>query len=409
MTESAGAPLAPFTGAAGAGAIGDAADGNVTRLVHDEREIFVVGTAHVSQHSVHEVRRVITELRPDTVCVELDLARYETLTDETRWRRLELKEIVSASRAGLFLSSLLFSAFQKRLGDQVGVRPGAEMLAAIAAARDVGAAVVYADRDIQSTLTRCYAALGPVDRLKVIAALASLPFAAAEIDEAQIEQLKQRQAIGDAMDAFARQMPSLKVPLIDERDQYLMASTRSAPGKRVVSVVGAAHVAGMTTQLDTPVDLEALTALPVTTSRARFAAFVIPIAAWTVVTVALARAAPPPLGGLFTAFLAPAAIASAILVLASGGAIATVLVAAALSPLAVFAPSQWFGRLVGLVQSMVRPPSPEEAARIREEVLLPSAFRKNPFLAGLLVGPAARFGRTIGAVIGLVCAAIRLF
>jgi pheromone shutdown-related protein TraB len=384
------------------------ATGNVTRVVRGDREIFIVGTAHVSQKSVEEVRRVIEELRPDAVCVELDAARHETLMDESRWNRLQLGEILRSGRAGLFLSSLVFSAFQKRLGEAVGARPGAEMLAAIDAARGVGASIVYADRDIQSTLTRCHASLGPVDRVKVISLLATLPFAVAEIDEAQIEQLKQREAIGDAMGAFAKQVPSLKRPLIDERDLYLMASTREAPGKRIVAVVGAAHVAGMVGKLDTPVDLAALTAPPVRTAGSRAASLLIPALVLSVAAVSAVRLPPEAFSGVLTALVMPAVVLAAVLAWASGGSPVSAVAALVLAPLALVTPSAWYGRAVALVQERVRPPTPVDASRLREDVLMPSQFRKNPFLTGLLVGPAVRLGRFLGAVIGLVWAIVRI-
>lgn len=399
MNEPGGAnPAAPQ---------GGDASGNVVRLEYEGRELYLVGTAHVSQKSVEEVRQLIQDLRPDVVCVELDVARYETLTDESRWSRLDLRGILRSGRAGLFLSSLLFSAFQKRLGDAVGVRPGAEMLAAIEAARSAGAAVVFADRDIQATLTRCYASLGIVDRAKVIAALATLPFAAAEIDEAQIEQLKQREAIGDAMDTFAKQMPSLKRPLIDERDLYLMVSTREAAGGKVVAVVGAAHVAGMAAKLETPVDRAALTAIPVQSASARLSGWVLPLLVAVVLAAAELRA-PGAFGATLVATIAPAAFFAALFAWIAGAAPAGVLTAIALAPPALFTPSPWYGRAVALAQAAARAPSPADAARTREDVLVPSRFRKNPFLAGLLVGPAARFGRSTGAVIGLAWAAVRL-
>jgi len=222
---------------------------NVTRLEHDGREIFLVGTAHVSKKSVEEVRRVIAELRPDTVCVELDASRCEALRDEKRWHGPGSGDVLSKDRAGLFLASLLFAGFQKRLGDRLGVRPGMEMLAAVAEAERIGANVVLADREIQATLMRCYRSLGPLDRAKVLVVLVLLPFSAQEIDEAEVEKLKDREKMGDVMEAFAREMPALGTPLIEERDRYLMASIREAPGRRIVAVVGAAHVPGMTREL----------------------------------------------------------------------------------------------------------------------------------------------------------------
>jgi pheromone shutdown-related protein TraB len=382
---------------------------NVTRLAYGDREILLVGTAHVSKKSVDEVRDVIERLRPDTVCVELDAARYETLTDESRFSRLDVSQIVRAGRAGLFLSSLLFSAFQKRLGDRVGVRPGSEMLAAVDAAKSIGARIVLADRDIQATLTRCYASLGPLDRVKVIAALATLPFAAAEIDEAQIEQLKQRRAIGDAMEAFARQMPSLKRPLIDERDQFLMSSTREAPGRRIVAIVGAAHVAGMAAQLDTPIDRDALTTVPRRRRGPLLVGGLMPLFAVAIVAMTFAPARHGfDTGAILRRLLVPPVIGAALFTWIAGGTFSAI-AAALLAPAALFAPSQWYGRAIGGIQARLRPPRPEDAASVRDDVLHPAQFRRNPFLVALLTGVFARLGRTIGGTIGVILALTRLF
>ncbi|MFA5614601.1 MAG: TraB/GumN family protein, partial [Methanoculleus sp.] len=46
-------------------------------------EIRLVGTAHVSQKSVEDVRSAIEEFQPDIVGVELDRGRFISLTEET--------------------------------------------------------------------------------------------------------------------------------------------------------------------------------------------------------------------------------------------------------------------------------------------------------------------------------------
>jgi pheromone shutdown protein TraB len=104
----------------------------------------------------------------------------------------------------------------------------------------------------------------------------------------------------------------------------------------------------------------------------------------------------------------PAAILAAVLALVSGGSAVSALAALVLAPLALVTPSAWYGRAVALVQARVRPPTPVDASRVRDDVLIPSRFRKNPFLAGLLVGPAVRFGRSLGAVIGLGWGIVRI-
>ena len=67
---------------------------NVTLELEDGKTVHIVGTAHVSPESVAEVQEVIHAVKPDTVCVELDPMRYEALTDETRWRKLDIFQVI---------------------------------------------------------------------------------------------------------------------------------------------------------------------------------------------------------------------------------------------------------------------------------------------------------------------------
>ncbi|RPJ53018.1 MAG: TraB family protein, partial [Methanobacteriota archaeon] len=47
-------------------------------------EIRIVGTAHVSQKSIDQVRTEIEEFQPEIVAVELDQARYEALKKQAK-------------------------------------------------------------------------------------------------------------------------------------------------------------------------------------------------------------------------------------------------------------------------------------------------------------------------------------
>lgn len=382
---------------------------SVTRLEYEGREIFLVGTAHVSKKSVEEVQALIDELRPDAVCVELDAARYATLLDESHWRRLNVRAVLREDRAGLMLASLLFSGFQKRLGDRLGVRPGSEMIAAAQAAGRVGAEIVLADRDVQATLRRCYGALGALDRAKIFVALAFLPFAAADIEEADVERLKGREAIGDAMGVFAQQMPALKVPLIDERDQYLVASTRAAPGRRIVSVVGAAHVAGMVRYLSSPVDRAALSQAPARPLGESLREWSLTAVLGLLVGFALGRGGSAEyVIGLALRVAIVGASGAFCAVLAVGGGVLAALAAFCTAPLSLVVPVVPLGVVTGEVQAHVRPPSPDDAAAVRADMLTPARLRQNRFIVVLLVTVASQLGRTVGALIGLVWALLHM-
>src|SRR6188474_2540947 len=79
--------------------------GHVTRIQHEGRDIHIVGTAHISQKSVLEVQRVIEAVRPDVVCVELDQTRYEALIDETRWRKLDVFDVIRQKKVLFLMTS----------------------------------------------------------------------------------------------------------------------------------------------------------------------------------------------------------------------------------------------------------------------------------------------------------------
>lgn len=379
--------------------------GNVARLTHEGREIFLVGTAHVSKKSVEEVRQVIAELRPDTVCVELDASRYQALRDEKRWHGPTSGDVLGKDRAGLFLASLLFAGFQKRLGDRLGVRPGMEMLAAVDEANRIGASVVLADREIQATLMRCYRSLGLLDRAKVLVILVLLPISAHQIDEAEVEKLKDREKMGDVMEAFAKEMPALGTPLIEERDRYLMASIREAPGKRIVAVVGAAHVPGMTRELGRPADRAALSVIPARPARSRLLEW-LPCAVVLALTALAVLRAYDSGRALHVALLAglPAAVCSAFSAIVAGAGARAALAAFVLSPVTLLVPVVPLGRIAGRLELGRRPPGPDDALRLRDDVLSPAAARRNAFLRPLLVAVGSSFGRNVGGTVGLAWA-----
>src|SRR5688572_15284406 len=110
--------------------------GHVTKLEYQGKEIFLIGTAHVSQKSVDEVERVIREVKPDTVCVELDEGRYKMLVDSHAWRSLDIFQVIRQQRVLFLLSSLALGAYQRRIGEKLGVKPGAELLAGVETAKE---------------------------------------------------------------------------------------------------------------------------------------------------------------------------------------------------------------------------------------------------------------------------------
>ena len=228
---------------------------NLDEIIIGEKRIILVGTAHISQSSVDLVASTIEANKPDTVAVELCKPRLESISDPDRWKNTDLFEIIRKGKAYVLMAQLMLSSFQKRLGDKLNVRPGAEMVEAINAAQRSGACLVLADRDVTVTLKRTWGSLGFWSTLKLFGSAFSGLFTKHEISEEDIEKLKSSDALDEAMREFSEALPEVRSTLIDERDQYLTEKIRTAPGNTVVAVVGAGHVPGILKWIEKPIDL----------------------------------------------------------------------------------------------------------------------------------------------------------
>lgn len=374
--------------------------GHVSRVEHDGKEIFIVGTAHISRRSVEEVRRVIDEVRPDTVCVELDELRYNTLVNGEQWRKLDVFSVVRQKRVLFLLTSLALSSYQRKMGERLGVRPGAELLAAVEEADRIGAELVLADRDVQATLKRTWANLSFWNKARLGSELLVAPFAVNEVDEERIEQLKDHDTISEMMQELANALPGIKEPLIDERDRFLMSKVQEAPGRRIVAVVGAGHVEGMLSHLGQSVDRDALARLPPPSRLVRALKWVIP----TIVLLAFSwgyyKHSGEGLQNMLLAWVLPNSICAALLSMLALAHPLTVLTAFVASPITSLNPTIGAGMVAGLVEAWLRRPTVEDCEAVPEAVRSLGSMYRNRVTRVLLVAVAATFGSALGAWIG---------
>ena len=236
--------------------------GNVHEILLDEKQILLIGTAHISQSSVDEVNDVIEQEKPDTVCIELCASRHQAMMEKDQWKNMDIFKVVREGKSFLLFANLIMTAFQKRLGSQLGVKPGAEMMAAAQASERVNAELVLADRDVKITLQRTWRGMPFWGRMKVLSQLLASLFIREEISKEEIEKLKESDALSEAMEMLADQSPEMKRILIDERDQFMAEKIRQAPGKRIVAVVGAGHVKGLTEELEREHNLAEVETVP---------------------------------------------------------------------------------------------------------------------------------------------------
>ncbi len=380
-------------------------DSDYTRVLIDDKEIILVGTAHISQDSVDTVIRTIDEILPDTVCVELDTQRYHSLINKKGWESLNLKELIKKKQVPFLLSNLALSSYQKRMGLQTGVKPGAELAAAAQTAEERGMAVELVDRNIRTTLLRVWRKTGLWNKTKVMASLFGSLFEKQELNEEELAKLRESDTLSGMLDEMGKLLPSVKQILVDERDTYMAYHIRNAPGEKILAVVGAAHLPGITRLLQgdkiNPETISEISIIPTKTTFSKIIPWLIPG-----IVVALF------IGGFFFGNrdqLANAAVAwilanglfSALGALLALGHPVTILSAFIAAPITSLNPTIGAGFVTGLVQSFIAPPTVHDMEHVGEELMSLKGWWQNRLARVLLVFLFSSIGSSIGTFVAL--------
>ena len=227
----------------------------------------IIGTAHVSEESVNEVKDTIYEQHPDVVAIELDRGRYIKLKkqmagieeDET----ISVSQIIRENKVGLFFTSTLLGYFQSKIGADLDVAPGSEMIGAIEACEDLEIPIALIDREISTTLQRALNKMGVIEKSKFLFGLIASVFGFGDEEDIDVEELKNPENIDELMEMFKDEAPSVHEVLVLERDAYLAGRIIQLPQDHIVAVVGAGHKPGIEKYLDNPETLPDLRDLEV--------------------------------------------------------------------------------------------------------------------------------------------------
>ena len=375
---------------------------DVRVVTRGEREIVVLGTAHVSRESVDLVRSAVAELRPDVVCVELDAKRFEALSRPDRFEGLDLREVIRTRQLATLGLNLALASYQRSLGVALGVKPGAELLEAARCAEAAGIPVALCDRDVRITLRRAWRALSFWKRMLLVSTFTAALFEREELSEEDLRELRRTDVLSRLLNELGAAFPGLKTVLIDERDAYLAERIRETPGRRVLAVVGAGHVAGLVGTLERgePVDLAALSTTPRTSRLTHLLGWGIPsLVVLSLVAIGLRDGGA--VAGENVAFFALATgLPSAAGTLLALGHPATVLSALLLAPLTALSPLIGIGHVTALVQSWVRPPFVRELSSALEDLGTAKGLWGNRLLRVLLVFTLSTLGGMIGTWVG---------
>ncbi|WP_404456313.1 TraB/GumN family protein [Oceanobacillus kapialis] len=372
---------------------------NITRIHIDDKEFILIGTAHVSKHSAEQVKEVIERENPDAVCVELDEQRFQSIQDENRWRNMDIFKVIKEKKATLLLMNLAISSFQKRMAKQFGINPGQEMIQGIASAKETGAELVLADRNIQTTFSRIWRGIGLKGKAILLMQVIAGIFSKENISEEELEKMKKQDTINAILNEFTEHFPELKTPLIDERDQYLSQKIKEAPGKKVVAVLGAAHVPGIKEEIKREHDLNKLTELPAKSPWPKVIGWAIPLVILAV--IAYTFSANPSAGWQQTLswviWNGSLSAIGAIIALGHPLAIVTAFVVAPITSLNPLLAAGWFA---GFVQAYFKRPNVGDFETLTEDVFTVKGFWQNKVTRVLLVVLLANLGSSLGTLIG---------
>ncbi|MAI77580.1 MAG: conjugal transfer protein TraB [Deltaproteobacteria bacterium] len=375
------------------------------------REFVLVGTAHISQQSVDLVRQVIEGERPDSVCVELDPQRFEALSKEQSFQAQDLRTIIRNKQLAALMMNLMLASYQKRLGMKLGVTPGSELLEATRAAEELNIPLSLCDRDIRITLRRAWGSLSFWRKGAMISSVFASAFDNPEISEEELARIRQQDVLSELMKELGETMPQLKNALIDERDLYLAQKIRAAEGQKIVAVVGAGHIEGMSAAIaaDKEIDLSDIEEIPTTSGLWKGIGWAIPALIlssilWIGWSQGFTQAGHNALYW-FVANAVPTGIGAA---LALGHPL-TVAASFFAAPFTSLTPVIGAGYVAAFVQVWFMPPTVQEIQNVGEEMGTPMNWWRNHLLRILLVFILTTLGSVIGTWVGGVEVVSNLF
>ncbi len=378
----------------------------LTRVRLDDRDILILGTAHISRESVEQVGRVLREEHPDRVCIEIDQSRYRALTESARWKNLKITRALREGKGFLLFANLILASFQRRLGMDLGVKPGAEMVAAIDSARELDIPFTLCDREIQVTLKRAWAKSGFWGKNKMLAVMVSSLFVREKLSEEDIERLKRKSALQGMLEELAGFLPRIKEVLIDERDRYLAAKIFQSEGCRVVAVIGAGHVPGVLEYLrllergEASPEVSDLEVIPARGLILRAVPWMIPVViVGAIVAGFFVRGSEVTLNLTLRWVLINGTLSAAGAVAALAHPL-TVGLAFVAAPFTSLIPVIGVGILTGVLEGTLRKPRVRDLESLHDDIATFKGFFKNRFTHVLIVFILSNLGSTIGTFLG---------
>lgn len=368
----------------------------IHKIQLENKEIHLIGTAHVSRASVEEVRSVLVELQPDAVAIELDDERYRSMSEPKTWEQMDIVQIIRQKRTGFLLAQMILASYQRKLAKQFELNAGDEMLEAINYTKAHEVKLNCIDRPIHTTLLRIWRSLGTWEKIKMASELVGSVFEPG-IGSEDIEKLKESDMLTAALAEVSKQFPSIAESLVRERDRIMAQKLRKIKGERIVAVVGAAHVPGILKHIETDEDIRPLMSVPQAPKSGQLKQWIVPVILVALISLSILKTPNLAWDTLLRFVLINGSLAALGTLLAFGHPL-SILTAFLMAPIGVLSPFLATGWFAGLTEAWVRKPKVEDFMNLQEDVLHLSGYWKNRVARILLVVVFANLFASFGSI-----------
>ena len=370
----------------------------VIQIDYKNKKIYLIPTAHVSVESAKMVEETIDEIKPDSICIELDQGRYNTMVDPEKYRQTDVVKIIKNKQVTMMLANLILANYQRRIASNLKSQTGKEMLIGIEKAKQLNSNLVLADRDIKITFSRIWSSLSLKEKIKLISVIVSAFFDDEEITEEDLANLQQKDMLTAALDEVSSQFPSVKKVLVDERDMYLAQKIKNADGNTIVAILGAAHCVNVPKYIQQDYDISQFDTIKKKSPFKKALGWLIPIIIVLAILLCFKFDASIGLNQIKSWILINGTFAAIGVIIANGN-ILSALLAIVVAPISTLNPLLAAGWFSGLLEAKLIKPTVQDFDDLNQDLNSFKGFRTNKVTRILLVVALANLGSSIGTFV----------
>lgn len=373
----------------------------IRRITLGNCNVTILGTAHVSKNSVDAVESYIEQEKPDTVCVELCHTRLGSIKEQNQWKKLDIFKVFKERKMYLLMSNLILSSFQKKIGGDV--KPGDELRMAIRKSEETDAKLIPIDREVQTTLKRSWGTVSLFSKMYLLSALIASLLVKEDVSPEKIEEMKGEDALKDLFSQLPKKYDEVKRVIIDERDIYLAENIRRAAmdSQNLFAVVGAGHLQGIMTHIETENEIETLDEIPPPSLSQRLQFIFFPLIIISLMLVVYIYGTEKDVRDILWAWIVFKSTLSALGALICFAHPISILLAAITAPIGNFNPIIKPGWLAALSESYLRKPLVEDFEKIAEDSEHFTSLWKNRVIRIFLILLLPQIGSSIGTFLAM--------